>query len=64
MVTVNAARALGYTQQLGELRRGARADLIAVPWQPRRDVSETVLHHAGPVDASMIDGKWAIPPVT
>ena len=63
MATINGARALGRGGQIGELSRGAFADVIAIPAAGNReDIYETVLAHAGPVSASMIDGRWAIPP--
>ncbi|HKW28660.1 MAG TPA: amidohydrolase family protein [Verrucomicrobiae bacterium] len=63
MSTVNGARALGRRGKVGELRRGALADLIAIPDSGKSaDVYETVLAHDGPVQASMIDGRWVIPP--
>jgi aminodeoxyfutalosine deaminase len=63
MATVNGARALGLAGQIGELSKNASADLIAIPAVAKSDdVHETVLAHAGNVSASMIDGRWAIPP--
>ncbi len=62
MATVNGARALGRKGQIGELSAGAFADLIALPAvSGGKDVYEAVLGHAGPVHASMIDGRWVIP---
>jgi aminodeoxyfutalosine deaminase len=62
MATVNGARALGRKGQMGELSAGAFADLIALPAvSGGKDVYEAVLEHAGPVHASMIDGRWVIP---
>jgi cytosine/adenosine deaminase-related metal-dependent hydrolase len=62
MATVNGARALGRKGQMGELSVGAFADLIALPAATGgKDVYEAVLEHAGPVHASMIDGRWVIP---
>lgn len=59
MVTVNGARALGLPGQAGELRAGARADLIAIPFVgASKQVCEAVVHHSGDVLASMIDGRW------
>lgn len=59
MVTVNAARALGRSGQLGELTRGARADFITLPFEGNASqVVEAVTQHHGPVLASMIDGVW------
>ena len=63
MATINTARALGREHQVGDLVAGALADLIALPWQGRKtDAGETVLHHQGDVAASMIGGRWALPP--
>lgn len=63
LVTLNAARALGLAGQVGEIAEGAFADLITVPFGgPARRVYEEVTHRTGPVSASMIGGKWAIPP--
>ena len=62
MATVNGARALGRKGQIGEFCPDAFADLIAIPDAGKKeDVFETVLDHAGPVHASMIDGRWIIP---
>jgi len=61
--TVNSAAALGLAGRAGEIRPGAFADLIAVPFAGKmRQVQETVIQHAGPVSASMIGGRWAIEP--
>ncbi len=63
MATVNGARALGMVGQIGELSPGVFADLIAIPAAGNNeDIHETVLAHTGPVSASMIDGRWVIPP--
>lgn len=63
MVTLNPARALGFKGDIGELTRGGRADLIAIPFGGRAGEAEAaVIHHAGDVAASMISGGWAIPP--
>jgi aminodeoxyfutalosine deaminase len=63
MATVNGARALGLAGQAGELSENFSADLIAIPDDIKNDDAyETVLAHAGNVSASMIDGRWAIPP--
>ena len=63
MATLNGARALGMNRQIGELARDAFADLIAIPDAGTgTDIYETVVAHAGPVSASMIDGRWVIPP--
>jgi cytosine/adenosine deaminase-related metal-dependent hydrolase len=63
MATINGARALGLAGQVGELSENTSADLIAIPDDKKSaDVYETVLAHADNVSASMIDGRWAIPP--
>jgi cytosine/adenosine deaminase-related metal-dependent hydrolase len=59
MATLNGAHALGFAGQIGEITAGARADMIAIP--SKHDLSDpydTVLHHTGPVLASMINGRW------
>jgi cytosine/adenosine deaminase-related metal-dependent hydrolase len=63
MATVNGARALGMSRQIGELSENAFADLIAIPFRGKNaDIFDAVVHHASTVSASMIDGKWAIAP--
>jgi cytosine/adenosine deaminase-related metal-dependent hydrolase len=63
MATVNGARALGRAGAIGEISRGAAADLIALPnLGPSTDVFEAVIHHADKIAASMIGGEWAIEP--
>ena len=63
MATIHGARALGRAGAIGQLAAGALADLVAVPVasQPRR-LAEALLSHRGPVSASMIQGRWALPP--
>ena len=64
MATVNGALALGLAGQAGELSKNADADLIVIPAGSKSgDAYETVLAHAGNVRASMIDGRWAVPPI-
>jgi cytosine/adenosine deaminase-related metal-dependent hydrolase len=63
MATLNGAHALGMSGRAGVLSEGACADLIAVPFSGAAIEAEAaVVHHAGRVDASMIDGRWAIEP--
>jgi cytosine/adenosine deaminase-related metal-dependent hydrolase len=63
MATLNGARALGLEGTIGELAEGALADLIAVPFAGSPAAAEeAVVHHAGAVAASMIDGAWAVEP--
>jgi cytosine/adenosine deaminase-related metal-dependent hydrolase len=63
MATVNGARALGLAGKAGELNRHAFADLIALPFSGKPATAlAAVLQHAGPVAASMIEGRWAISP--
>ena len=64
MVTLNGARALNLAGQIGELSRNAAADLIAIPFRGKiADAPDAVVAHVGNVAASMIDGRWAMPPV-
>jgi aminodeoxyfutalosine deaminase len=63
MATINGARALGMAGQVGELCENGFADIIAIPCSGRiADIYNRVLHHAGPVTGSMIDGQWAVKP--
>jgi cytosine/adenosine deaminase-related metal-dependent hydrolase len=63
MATVNGARALGMEGKIGELVPGSWADVIAVPFAGRSgDVGKAILAHTGGVAASLIEGRWAIPP--
>ena len=63
MATVNGARALGLAGKIGEISRNSFADLIALPSPDKlKDIYEAVLAHTGNVSASMIDGRWAVPP--
>jgi aminodeoxyfutalosine deaminase len=63
MATVNGARALGLTGQVGELSKNALADVIAIPSRPGADDPyAAVLAHSGPVNAVMIDGQWVVAP--
>jgi len=63
MATINGARALGMKGQIGELLENALADLIVIPaGEKDGDSYETVLAHTDSVSASMIDGRWVIPP--
>ena len=59
MATLNGARALGRTGELGELTPGAQADLIVIPHNgsPAQAI-ETAVNHQGEVSASMINGRW------
>ncbi len=63
MATLHGARALGLRGKVGELAKGARADLIAVPFTGNLTAAfDAAVHHSGAVAASMIDGQWAVPP--
>jgi cytosine/adenosine deaminase-related metal-dependent hydrolase len=65
MATVNAARALGQTGTLGEIRPGAWADLCAWPFSGApHSAYDFLVHDPGPVLCSMIAGRWRIPPPT
>jgi len=62
LATVNGARALGLPR-LGGLAPNVLADLIALPFTGKpAHVYDSILAHTGQVTASMIDGRWAIPP--
>jgi len=64
MATVNGAQALGMAGQVGKLAKNTFADLIAIPSGGKSDdVYETALAHTGNIRASMIDGRWAMPPI-
>ena len=63
MSTADGARALGLRGQAGEIVNGAWADFITVPFTGEaREAAAAVVHHRGPVSASMINGEWALPP--
>jgi len=63
MATVNGARALGLAGKIGELTPGAFADLIALPFAGHpAQIYEAVVQHTGSVAASLIEGRWVIPP--
>jgi aminodeoxyfutalosine deaminase len=63
MATLNGARALGLSGQIGELAEGSFADLVALPFAGKvADTYDGVLRHTGDVAASMIDGQWVIEP--
>jgi cytosine/adenosine deaminase-related metal-dependent hydrolase len=61
MVTVQAARAIRQTGELGVLAAGAEADLIVIPrLDGEADPCLSVLEHRGDVAASMIGGRWVL----
>ncbi|MEI6074699.1 MAG: amidohydrolase family protein [Verrucomicrobiota bacterium] len=63
MATVNGARALGLAGKAGELVPGAFADLITIPFPSKPEkFYDAVVQHTGCVTASMIEGRWIIPP--
>jgi cytosine/adenosine deaminase-related metal-dependent hydrolase len=63
MATINGARALGRKGRIGQLKAGALADLIVLPWAAKvSKVYEEVVGFQGKLTASMIDGRWALPP--
>jgi cytosine/adenosine deaminase-related metal-dependent hydrolase len=63
MATLNGARALGRSGQIGELNRNALADLIALPFTRKRsEIFESIIYFSGNVTANMIGGQWAIAP--
>jgi cytosine/adenosine deaminase-related metal-dependent hydrolase len=57
--TLNGARALGLSGQVGELSAGAFADLVTLPFEGKpAEALDSVIHHQGPVSATMIGGRW------
>jgi cytosine/adenosine deaminase-related metal-dependent hydrolase len=63
MATRNGAAALGMRGKIGQLSRGAFADLAAIPFAGKiADACEGLVFHRGPIAASMIDAEWAIAP--
>jgi aminodeoxyfutalosine deaminase len=58
MATVNAARALGMANELGSLQAGAKADVIAIPYNGSLKLAEeSVLSSYARVEASFINGR-------
>jgi aminodeoxyfutalosine deaminase len=63
MATANGARALGLTGKVGELSSYASADIIAIPFAGKTlDAAQAVVNFSGRIRASMIGGRWAVPP--
>jgi aminodeoxyfutalosine deaminase len=63
MVTLHPARALGLHGRVGQLTAGASADLIAIPFLGKpAEAWSAVVHHPDQVAASMIAGRWTLPP--
>jgi cytosine/adenosine deaminase-related metal-dependent hydrolase len=60
MATVNGAQALGLNGKVGELRRGAWADLVAIEFSGKGDTYERIVNHNDDVMASMIGGDWEV----
>jgi 5-methylthioadenosine/S-adenosylhomocysteine deaminase len=62
MATVNGARALGRTGELGELTSGAWADMIAILDAPATgNVFDAILANSSPVVRSWIAGEQVWP---
>ena len=58
MITINPARALGMEGEIGCLNTGAKADLIALPFDTTiNSVEEVIIEHRGPVELVMVDGQ-------
>ncbi len=63
--TLNGARALGQSGELGELSPGAQADWIAIPHAgPRESLFESIIQFNASVHASMIEGAWVRKPAS
>lgn len=56
MVTINPARALDRQSQLGQVRPGFLADMIALPLEGERDVFEEIVAFDQAVPWTMVDG--------
>ena len=56
MVTVNPARALHQENTLGRIRRGFRADLIALPCKQPRNTFEEIMAFDGTIDWMIMNG--------
>ena len=64
MATVNGAKALGWTKEVGEISTGSCADLLVFPYSGSADsVYDGVIEYRGPV-AVMVDGQWEIHPTS
>jgi cytosine/adenosine deaminase-related metal-dependent hydrolase len=61
MATLNGAAAIGQGNQLGCIRAGAFADLIALPLRLSSGVFESIVAFEGAVSWVMIDGKIVAP---
>jgi cytosine/adenosine deaminase-related metal-dependent hydrolase len=57
MAIVNPARALQQENELGGIRPGLKADLIAVPCSSSADVFEQIIAFDGPVSWAMVNGE-------
>jgi len=57
MVTVNSAHALRCENELGQIRPGFRADLIAVGCSTSADIFEQIIAFDGPVTFVMVNGE-------
>ena len=57
MVTIDAAQAIRQTDQLGCLKNGAWADLIAIPFQFNQNPYETLIHFSKKIPFVMSSGK-------
>ncbi|MEP6698875.1 MAG: amidohydrolase family protein [Verrucomicrobiota bacterium] len=62
MVTIHAARAIGRSESLGQIRPGFCADLIAVPGTPsRRNLFDSIIEFESDVRWMMMDGTTFAP---
>jgi cytosine/adenosine deaminase-related metal-dependent hydrolase len=61
MATINGAAAIGQRNQLGRIRAGAHADLIALPLRLATDIFESIVAYDGAISWMMVDGKIATP---
>jgi cytosine/adenosine deaminase-related metal-dependent hydrolase len=56
MITLNGAKALGQAGQLGEIRPGARADLVAFPREAALDPFQSIIESRGQPTFLMVNG--------
>jgi len=57
MVTINPARALKQRDQLGKIRQGFMANIIALPFTKSPHIFETILNFVGKVPWIMLHGR-------
>jgi hypothetical protein len=57
--TANPAKALGLRSVIGGLQTYSLADLLVIPHDGSTwSAEEALIHHAGPVGATLVAGRW------